>query len=179
MARKNIFDRLLEELDQEDFLEKRAQEWTRKTADALFRHNIEPAVGSVVYCNMLGFAEHTGIYTGDGDIVHLEGSGAIHIVTPEEFCQRISGLNPAFTIFCPVDSRNRPIGDEAVAERALAWAGEDTEYCLLDRNCHAFTARCLTGREDIFCPGFTMLEKLLRKEYGMARWRATSLNWDE
>ena len=56
-------------------IEKKLIDWTVKTIDAFFIHSVRPAVGSVVYCNLSMVAEHSGIYVGDGQIVHLNGNG--------------------------------------------------------------------------------------------------------
>ena len=80
-------------------IEKMLIEWTIKTCDALFIHNMRPAVGSVVYCNLGLVAEHSGIYVGRNKIVHLSGNGHIEKVSAKEFCEHFSGLNPPFLLF--------------------------------------------------------------------------------
>ncbi|HHJ4405166.1 TPA: hypothetical protein ACQJW0_005517, partial [Citrobacter freundii] len=38
----------------------------------------EPAYGGIVQCELLfGLAAHSGIYVGNGDIVHLDGDGTV------------------------------------------------------------------------------------------------------
>lgn len=86
-----------------DDMESKVMEWTIKTIDAFFIHDVKLMVGSIVYCNLAIVAEHTGIYVGDGKIVHLNGSGLVEMVSTEDFCDRLHGTNPSFTIFCPVD----------------------------------------------------------------------------
>ena len=93
-------------------IEKMLIEWTIKTCDALFIHNMRPAVGSVVYCNLGLVAEHSGIYVGRNKIVHLSGDGHIEKVSAKEFCERFSGLNPSFTVFCPAKSNCKERGDK-------------------------------------------------------------------
>ena len=58
----------------------------------------EPAPGTPVYCNLAIVVEHTGIYIGDNEIVHLNGDGNIETVSPQEFLARLDGDNPAKTI---------------------------------------------------------------------------------
>ena len=156
-------------------IEKMLIEWTIKTCDALFIHNIPPAIGSVVYCNLGLVAEHSGIYVGRNKIVHLSGDGHIEKVSAKEFCERFSGLNPSFTIFCPVNSNGKAIGDKKVAEYALGAVGRVIEYNPLMRNCHCFSASCVCGKA-MLCPGFRFLEKLISDKYGTYNWRATLLN---
>ena len=80
-------------------IEKMLIEWTIKTCDALFIHNMRPAVGSVVYCNLGLVAEHSGIYVGRNKIVHLSGDGHIEKVSAKEFCEHFSGLTPLLLFF--------------------------------------------------------------------------------
>ena len=106
-------------------------------------------------------------------MVHLSGRGVVELVDAKEFCGRLMGKNPSFTIFCPVRN-GRAVGDEQVARRALELVGKSKGYNPLLDNCHCFTAYCLTGKE-IFCPSFTELEVLLQARYPGYTWRATSL----
>lgn len=156
-------------------IEKKLIEWTIKTCDALFIHSMRPAIGSVVYCNLGVVAEHSGIYVGRNKIVHLSGDGHIEKVTAKKFCERFGGLNPSFTVFCPVGSNGKALGDKRAAEYALGSVGRIIEYNPLMQNCHFFTASCICGKAR-FCPGFAFLEKLISEKYGTYSWRATLLN---
>ena len=40
-------------------VDKKLMDWTMKTIDAFLIHNVHPAIGSVVYCNLAVVAEHT------------------------------------------------------------------------------------------------------------------------
>lgn len=157
------------------YIEKKLIDWTSKTIDAFFIHSIRPAVGSIVYCNLALVAEHTGVYVGRDKIVHLNGEGFIETVSAKKFCERFEGHNPSFTIFCPVDSVGKAIGEKRVAERALLRVGSYVDYNPALHNCHCFTASCLSGKER-FCPSFSVLEQLLTEKYGRCQWRATVLN---
>ena len=35
-------------------------DWIQRLLDAIFVHNVQPAIGSIVYCNLLIVVEHTG-----------------------------------------------------------------------------------------------------------------------
>lgn len=159
-----------------DYITEKAIDWLVKTADAFLIHQAQPVPGSVVYCNLALVAEHTGIYVGNGEIVHLDGEGHIAKVSAAEFCQRLNGRNPSFSIFCPVDAKGQVIGSREVAERALAQVGKKDMYNLAYHNCHCFVTGCLLGDEHIICPSFTILEELLKDKFGFVRWRATNLN---
>ncbi|HNW16697.1 MAG TPA: hypothetical protein PKM15_08340, partial [bacterium] len=62
--------------------------------DNVLRDCVYPVKGSVVYCDLaFGSAEHSGIYIGNNEIVHLDGSGNVEIVDPKEFLNRLDGFN--------------------------------------------------------------------------------------
>jgi len=54
--------------------------------DNTFRDKVkESKIKSVVYCDLFfGFAEYSGIYVGNNEIVHLNGKGKIEIVNPKQ-----------------------------------------------------------------------------------------------
>ena len=97
-------------------------DWIQRLLDAIFVHNVQPAIGSIVYCNLLIAVEHTGIYVGNNRIVHLDGEGIVKLVSTKEFCQRLGGFNPANTVFCPTDVNGKPIGSAAVTISGKATA---------------------------------------------------------
>jgi hypothetical protein len=133
----------------------------------------EPAIGSLVYCDLL-MAEHSGIYIGDGQIVHLDGDGTICMVSHQEFLDRLDGLNTAISIYvsCVADG---PVGDAQAARRALDMVGRTRNYNMLLDNCHQFSAGCLTGDFENAVNFFLLLERLARSELGMDNWRV----WNE
>lgn len=144
-----------------------------KTVDAFFIHEAEPEIGSVVYCNLLFMAQHSGIYVGRGKIIHLNGQGFVEKVSPKQFVQRFEGLNPAFTIFCATDFRGKVIGSKEAAKRAKRLLNSYNGYNIIFDNCHKFTTYCLTGEEKITL-AVSDLEETLKKD-GFHRWRASSL----
>ena len=151
-------------------VERKLMDWTVKTIDAFFIHSVRPAVGSVVYCNLAMVAEHSGIYVGDGQIVHLNGNGRIERVSAEKFCERFGGKNPSFTVFCPTNWQGKALGDKQVAEYALRSVGRFVNYNPAFNNCHCFTASCLEGKAE-FCPSFSVLESLVAQKYWACKWR--------
>ena len=71
----------------------------RGPAELFFKDHVRPVEGSVLSCHLAGFWDHTGIYVGDGKIVHRDGDGCICEVSPSEFLARLGGYNPAISIF--------------------------------------------------------------------------------
>ena len=111
--------------------------------DNVLASTVTPVPGSVVYCGLaFNAVEHSGIYIGNGKIVHLDGNGQVKTVTRKQFLDRLDGYNVAITIY--VSSREgKAVGSRAVAERAKAMVGTTLDYHLASNNCHRFSARCL------------------------------------
>lgn len=109
----------------------------------VFIEPVRPVVGSVVHCGLaVNKVEHSGIYVGYNKIVHLDGSGLVEIVTPEQFLNRLGGFNMAMSIF--VSSRDgAAVGVREAALMAKKMVGSKLEYSLLENNCHAFVSNCL------------------------------------
>lgn len=156
-------------------LEKKSKEWIEKTVDAFLIHSQVPEIGSVVYCNLVVALEHTGIYVGDGKVVHLKGNGIIEAVSFREFIGRLGGRNFSYSIFCATDVNGKSIGSKEVAKRALEMIGKKQKYNLLFDNCHCFTTYCLTGTKYPI-GSFTMVEEILRSKFGFVKWRAVNLS---
>ena len=140
---------------------------------AVVATNIKPKIGSVLYCNLAFLVEHTGIYVGSGKVVHLDGDGKIEKVSFDKFVGRLEGANPAIAICCPVDIRNKPIGDKVVAERALSLVGKRRNYNLLFDNCHMFTYYCLTGKS-LQVGTFRAVEEAVKEKYAFSDWEPIS-----
>lgn len=143
--------------------------------DNVFRDKIScPAIGSVVYCDLFnGNAEHSGIYVGDNSIVHLDGSGAIEIVSSEQFLNRLGGFNSAISIYVSC-SNGSPVGSEKAARRAKEMLGKSRNYNLLLDNCHQFTAGCLSGDFENSCNFFIFLKSEVSSRISGNEWRV----WD-
>ena len=151
------------------------RDWASKTIDAFFVHSQVPVVGSVLYCNLALALEHTGIYVGDNQVVHLNGDGTIEKVSFNEFMARLNGNNITFSVFCAVNYASKSIGGNTIADRALSMVGKRRNYNIALDNCHRFTSYCLTGK-DYMCTTFTGLEEILKKKYGFHSWKAINLD---
>jgi Lecithin retinol acyltransferase len=139
--------------------------------DNVFRDPVNPAIGSVVYCELaLGLAEHSGIYVGNGEIAHLDGSGKLEIVDPYTFINRLGGLNTAMSIYVSTKGLEAR-GSKAVANRAKKMAGRRRKYSLLSDNCHQFTSGCLTGNFENSDNFLWMLKTTATKTLKTDNWR--------
>lgn len=117
--------------------------WSRKMEDVAdcLRSRVKPIAGSVVYCDLfLGYMEHSGIYIGNGEIVHLTGKGNIEKTNLAGFVQNTTARN----IFVSAN-QTAAAGSDIVAQRAISAIGKQRDYHLLNDNCHQFSSGCLSG----------------------------------
>lgn len=161
---------------------------TNSFIDNVFRDTVKPKLGSVVHCDLsripiigeLGLkAEHTGIYVGDGMIIHRDGDGYLDKVTPRQFLNRLDGNNYAISVYVACNG-TKPLHIMGAFNRARAALNNPKfeGYDLLNKNCHNFTRYCLTGEfddeQDELDFTFSALEELLYYEFDMDNWRV----WD-
>jgi hypothetical protein len=100
--------------------------------------------GSIVYCDLLEFIEHSGVFLGDNKIAHLNGDGEYEVVSFKTFVERLGGCNQAVSIFISYKD-GEPVGDKEIYKRAKKKLNKKTTYNLFNNNCHRFTAYCITG----------------------------------
>jgi cell wall-associated NlpC family hydrolase len=89
--------------------------------------------GTVLYCD-LPIGEHSGIYIGDNQIVHLNGDGDIESVSPKKFLDRLGGNNVfAISIYasCNHNIYITGVGSSFAAERAKKMIGSRRDYNFL------------------------------------------------
>lgn len=154
--------------------------------DNVFRDKVVPEAGSVLVCDLspapgfhqLGLgAEHTGIYAGDGLIIHRSGEGRIEKVGPKTFLNRLDGLNCAISVYVACVDKKPFASETAFARANSALTDPDRQgYDLLNKNCHHFTRYCLTGDTDQWGFDFTFasLQNLLVNAFRVNNWRV----WD-
>lgn len=138
--------------------------------DNVFMNKVEPEVGSIIYCDLLfGYAEHSGVYIGDNQIIHLNKYGNVEIVDTFEFTFGTT----AMSIYVSCCSK-KPRGGEIIAERAKSMLGTSINYNFLANNCHQFTSGCITGDFNNFDNFLWMLKKTAKKYNSVDSWRV----WD-
>lgn len=131
------------------------------------RDRVQPSPGSVVYCDLaFGYMDHSGIYIGNGQIVHLSGRGNIEIVSPRQFIDGGTACN--IYVSC---HETWSVGSEAVAQRAKNMVGRSRDYNFILDNCHQFSAGCLNGNFGNSLNFLWMLKDESKKHMGSNCWR--------
>ncbi|WP_285892477.1 lecithin retinol acyltransferase family protein [Vibrio intestinalis] len=119
----------------------------------LFWKTNSPIRGSIVYCDLaFGTAEHSGVYVGNGRIIHRNGNGLIEDVSVNQFLTDTT----AISIYISCNAQGSAVGSESCAQTAEGMLGVQTDYSLLNENCHQFCSYCLDG--DIFSSTFTLTQ---------------------
>lgn len=138
--------------------------------DNVIRDKVQPEIGSVVYCDLLfGYAEHSGIYIGDGEIVALEKDGRIVARSASGFMDGTTAIS--IYVSC---HDGHAVGSEAAARRAREMIGSHRDYNVILDNCHQFTAGCLTGNFENSNNFLWMLKDKSQQILGSDEWRV----WD-
>ncbi|HLO75353.1 MAG TPA: lecithin retinol acyltransferase family protein [Magnetospirillum sp.] len=131
-----------------------------------------PTEGTPIYCTLYGF-EHSGIYIGNGRVVHLRGSGNIEETDLSGFIENSN----AVTIYAACAGR-LSIGNAGVARRASANVKSTRDYNVILDNCHQFTSGCITGNFGNADNAFWMLKATIADKLNGGEsicWRACAL----
>ena len=149
-----------------------AKHLVTSVVDNVIRDKVsEPAIGSIVYCDLvLGVAEHSGIYIGGNEIIHLNRHGMVERVSPAEFIDGTTALSIYVSCLGP-----RPVGSNLIASRAKYLEANDKvrSYGVLLNNCHQFSSACVTGAENSQT-FLWMLKDSCSRHMGADAWRV----WD-
>jgi hypothetical protein len=114
--------------------------------------------GAVVRCDLAGGLDHTGILVADEQIVELDGTGLIRIVSYQGFLMSsVYRTGDTITIACDDDTLT-VLSDLAAATRSIDFVGKSREYHLILDNCHQFVSGCLTGNFENDDKLFSLLE---------------------
>jgi hypothetical protein len=127
---------------------------------------LKPVPGSVVYCDLHGVLEHSGIYVGRNAIVHLNGKGKVEKVTPEEFL----GFDELDKDIYVSARKGKAAGCKEVAKLARSMVGTERNYNIILDNCHQFVAGCLTGEFNNANNFLILLKSLAEKELEADDW---------
>ena len=115
--------------------------------DSQFRDSVTPVPGSVLYADLLGLVEHSGIYVGNGQISNIEvegfAEGAVRRCGPSSFVSK-SALGKKIYVSC---NSQGAVGHADVAAGADNHVGERSFYGLVIKNCHQFSEKCVNYAE--------------------------------
>ncbi len=159
--------------------------------DSHLRDKVTPVAGSVVYCDLLGAVEHSGIHIDDGEISNivvdslLKAESTVRRSGPADFTSRSKPNRKLIYVSC--DGAGA-VGHRRVAHAASSEVGERAFYGLVIKNCHQFSTRCVetSGLEfqaslaesiDVpttWEPTLLALKFAARKKLGATKWRL----WD-
>lgn len=154
--------------------------------------------GCIVCCRLALAWEHSGVYVGKGEIIHLINEktrdgrdGRLVKTRPRAFLELMEGRNPAWSVYVACNGDGEPLRSESCAKKAeyeLKLREQSFyygNYSAVFRNCHHFSGDCLIGYHRLeeetvwgkLCSamkpwsfGFSWLENSLEKEHGSFRW---------
>ena len=128
--------------------------------------DLEP--GSIVYCNLFGALEHSGIYVGGGQIVELTGKGEIRMTNISGFTEG-TGSSGVY-VAC---HNGKVLSCNSIKNRAMRQEGDETDYHVLFNNCHKFTSSCLNGDTNNLDTSFWLLGMEVKNYFGVdsIEWR--------
>ncbi|GAB6263409.1 lecithin retinol acyltransferase family protein [Photobacterium sp. R1] len=130
-----------------------------------------PKRGSVVYCDLaFGYADHSGIYIGNGQIVHLNRKGMIEVVSASAFIRDTT----AISIYVSCDAHGEAIHNEVAAKNAEDYLGKEIDYHPLWRNCHQFASYCVSGESENNTVLLMQLKSDSKRYQDTRKWRV----WD-
>lgn len=161
----------------------------KKWVDNNFREKVTPIKGSVLYCNLLGAVEHSGIYIGNNEISNIIvdkfAEGTVKRVTPQNFTDKSFGDKQIY-VSC---NKSGAVGNIDVSNGAKNHIGEKSFYGLVFSNCHAFSKKCVEyskenhtlktfferkDKEETIELTIRALKKASRKKLGATKWKL----WD-
>lgn len=164
--------------------------------DRKYRKSATPIEGSVLYCDLYNFVEHSGIYLKDNSISNivvnslLRFDSSVKISSPESFTSK--SLFNGIYVSC---NSKGAVGNQKVASFAKNSVGQKNFYGLIFSNCHSFSSKCIqNGTTSQSCNfdaanliniddgstsglgGIIKLKKLANQRLSATKWRLW--DWD-
>ena len=160
--------------------------------DNNYRKKVTPIPGSVIYCDLKHFFEHSGIYYKNNEIVNIERISLFNSLVNKTNHRGFTDQSISKHVIYVSANKQGAVGSNIVAEYAHDKLGEERFYDYFINNCHAFSKECLTQDND-FSIGFnkdkdkgnnedstsgvggiSALKKAAKKHLGATKW----LLWD-
>ncbi len=140
---------------------------TKEFCSTVFMKNVKPIPGSLLYRDLgAGWADHTGIYVGNDQIVELISNGRVRVVSPTTFLG--DGTGTCIYVSCRDEC---VVGSEIVAKRALSQVDGTRDYNLFLDNCHQFSSGCITGDFENADNLLWMVKHTCGEYMGANKWR--------
>ena len=178
-------------------LKKKFNHWI----DNNFRPKVQPIEGSVLYSDLFGIVEHSGIHIGNRKISNIvvEGftEGRVKRSNPEEFIEKAEMHNEIY-VSC---NKKGPVGDKRVSRYATKCIGIKNFYGLIFSNCHSFSQKCVekSNQKHMFSNllydlnplnhlrsssdsgeiTITLLKAAAKRKIGATKWRLWNFEDDE
>lgn len=159
--------------------------------DSTFRDHVQPVPGSVLYCDLWVALEHSGIYVGDGKISNIEvddllaADSTVRRCGPESFTSK-SKMGCKIYVSC---GKEGAVGHSVVADFAESRVDERRFYGLVIKNCHTFSAECVSKapggfsskeeeseRDETWEPNIKFLKMVAKNKLNAIKWRLW--DWD-
>lgn len=152
-------------------------------ADTKCRPKVQPIPGSVVYCELYGAVEHSGIYIGNGEISNIVVNGLAKAkVERSDKRDFMSSSLLLKEVYVSAD-KHGAVGGARSFRHAQGALGEQRIYGYILKNCHSFSKECIE-KENIkikgwqfptfspdFCePSIQLLKKEAKVRIGATKW---------
>lgn len=162
--------------------------------DSIIRDQVVPVPGSVLYCDLWNYMEHSGIYVGDGAISNIVvdglGTSKVMLDSASSFTSKSSMGKKIYVS----SNKHGVVGNNVVAEGAYEHVGDKDIYLLIYKNCHQFSEKCVNYADgadlelslldrmggflslESWEPTLRDLKATARKKLGATKWRLW--DWD-
>ncbi len=134
--------------------------------DSEFRDHVAPIPGSVLYCDLWEYVEHSGIYVDDGQISNIVvngfGTSTVLLDSASSFTSK-SVMGKKIYVS---SNKHAAVGNDLVANGAYRHIGDKDIYRLVYKNCHTFSRKCVeyTVSEGIQLPWLDRIDGFLSLE---------------
>lgn len=161
--------------------------------DSKFRKKVTPVPGSVLYCDLLLAVEHSGIHVENGNISNIVVDGIAESTIMLDDAESFTTKSILGRKIYVSSNTHGAVGNKRVANFANAQVGKQAFYGYLVKNCHHFSAKCVsvTGDKELSQsllqrglsimlpnetsePSMAALKKAAKRKLGATKW----LLWD-
>lgn len=110
--------------------------------DDNFREKVYPIPGSVLYCDLFGIVEHSGVYENYQNVINLEVNGFASAIVKRTNFSGFTDSSADSRIYVSCNNKGA-VGSSSVSDKASSKIGDEDFYGLIFNNCHDFCIECL------------------------------------